>query len=162
MANTEQVYKEYFLTVYKYLYCLTHDPHLAEELTQETFYQSLKTMKNFRGDCKISVWLCQIAKNVWIKDCQKRNRTSSLPMEEVILRIGSTETLENDVLKKEAKKELYLRIEELDENTKEVILLRIKGDLSFKEIGDILNRSETWARVTFYRGKRKLVRRDKN
>ena len=51
---------------------------------------------------------------------------------------------------------MYKKIDKLDENTREVFYLRLKGDLSFKEIGEILNKSEEWARVIFYRGKIKL------
>ena len=53
-------------------------------------------------------------------------------------------------------------MQKLDEKTREVIYLRITGELSFKEIGDILNKSENWARVTFYRGKQKMKEGDSN
>lgn len=71
--NLEEVYNENASAVYKYLLCLTHDVYLAEELTQETFYQAAKGIHNFRGDCKISVWLCQIAKRLWYKELKKKN-----------------------------------------------------------------------------------------
>lgn len=63
MLDIEYIYNEYFTTVYKYLYSLCHDKDIAEELTQETFCRSIKTLSRFRGECKISAWLCQIAKN---------------------------------------------------------------------------------------------------
>ena len=156
MQNMDHIYKEYFQTVYKYLFCLTRDADLAEEMTQETFYQALKTVKNFRGECKISVWLCQIAKYLWFKECKKRNRMVILSLESIEFKLTSEQNVEDELLIKEARKKLYREIESLDEKTKEVMYLRLTGDLSFKEIGDILNRNETWARVTFYRGKRRL------
>lgn len=64
----DQIYRENAQAIYKYLCSLTRDCGLAEELTQETFFQAIKGIDKFRGDCKISVWLCQIAKNLWYKE----------------------------------------------------------------------------------------------
>lgn len=75
MQNMEELYNDYFQTVFKYLFCMTQDADLSEELTQETFYQAIKTYNNFRGDCKVSVWLCQIAKHLWFKENKKRTRS---------------------------------------------------------------------------------------
>ena len=58
--------------------------------------------------------------------------------------------------------ELYRKLQKLDNLTREVIYLRITGELSFKEIAAILNRTENWARVTFYRGKNKMREVDEN
>ena len=66
MQNMEEIYKEYFETVKKYLFCLTHNNDIAEELTQETFYKAINNIHKFKEDCKISVWLCKIAKNTWL------------------------------------------------------------------------------------------------
>ena len=70
MQNIEKLYNDYSQTVFKYLFCMTNDAGLSEELTQETFYQAIKSYSNFRGDCKVSVWLCQIAKHLWYKECK--------------------------------------------------------------------------------------------
>lgn len=158
MQDIEELYNEYFQTVYKYLYSLTHSADLSEELTQETFYQALKTYNKFRGDSKVSVWLCQIAKHLWYREYSKRNRQISKSMEEIIDSFPADENIELDFLVNESKVELYQRIQALDEKTREVIYLRLTGELSFREIGEILDRNETWARVTFYRGKQKLVK----
>lgn len=53
---------------------------------------------------------------------------------------------------------LYRAMQQLDAETREVIHLRLAGDFSFRDIGDILGHSEVWARVRFYRGKEKLVK----
>ena len=60
----------------------------------------------------------------------------------------------------EYKVSLYQRLQCLDEKTREVMYLRLTGELSFREIGEILKRIETWARVTFYRGKQKLEKEE--
>lgn len=59
----EKLYDEQFPMVYRYLAVLSGDPSLAEELTQETFYRAIQHSASFRGECKLSVWLCQIGKN---------------------------------------------------------------------------------------------------
>lgn len=153
----DDLYKQYFQVVFKYLFCLTHEVDLSEELAQETFYQALKTYDNFRGDCKISTWLCQIAKYLWLKEFEKRKRYTSDAIEKNLDNFFAKEDVEYEVLAGESKIELYKMLQSLDETTREVMYLRLTGDLSFREIGDILKKNETWARVTFYRGKQKLM-----
>ena len=153
MQDLEQIYKQYFETVNKYLFCLTHNSDISEELTQETFYRAVKKINTFKGECKMSVWLCQIAKNLWYDELKKNKKMES--MEQTFL-IQSEENLEENIILNENKLELYKKLQKLDKQTREVIYLRITGELSFKEIGDILNKTENWARVTFYRGKQKL------
>jgi RNA polymerase sigma-70 factor (ECF subfamily) len=154
----DDLYKEYFQTVFKYLFCLTHEADLSEELAQETFYQALKTYGNFRGDCKISTWLCQIAKHLWLKEFEKRKRYTSDAIDMNLNNLLAKEDVEYEIIARESKIELYQRLQGLDETTREVMYLRLTGDLSFREIGDILKKNETWARVTFYRGKQKLMK----
>lgn len=154
MQDMEQIYEQYFETVNKYLFCLTRNNDIAEELTQETFYKAVKKIDTYKGECKISVWLCQIAKNSWYDYCKKNKKVMRL--EEGLLEIQSDETTEEKVISNDEKISLYRKLQKLDEKTREVIYLRITGELSFKEIGMILNQTENWARVTFYRGKNQL------
>ena len=74
MQDLEQIYKQYFETVNKYLFCLTHNSDISEELTQETFYKAVKKINTFKGECKMSVWLCQIAKNLWYDELKKNKK----------------------------------------------------------------------------------------
>lgn len=153
MQDMEQVYKQYFETVNKYLFCLTHDSNISEELTQETFYKAIKKIGTYRGDCKMAVWLCQIAKNLWYDYCRKNKRIVN---EDQMPEMISIDTTEEQVISRQEKILLYQKMQKLDKETREVIYLRITGELSFKEIATILNKTENWARVTFYRGKNKL------
>ncbi len=153
MQNIEEIYKEYFDTVNKYLFCLTHNDDIAEDLTQETFYRVVNKIDTYKGECKMSVWLCQIAKNLWYDECRKNKK--KINAEEFLI-YDVNNGAENEVISKEEKLLLYRKMQKLDEQTREVIYLRITGELSFKEIGIILNKTENWARVTFYRGKNKL------
>ena len=161
MQDMEQIYEEYFETVYKYLFCLTHNRDVSEELTQETFYRAVKKIHSFKGDCKISVWLCQIAKNLWYDECRRNKKTINTD-ENVFLNIQDSNITEEKTIQNEEKLTLYKKLQNLDEKTREVIYLRITGELSFKEIGMILNQTENWARVTFYRGKQKLKEGDED
>ena len=152
MQDIESMYKDYFKTVYKYLLCLSRDKDIAEELTQETFCIAIDKINSFRGDCKLSVWLCQIAKNLWFAELKKNKKlTNNIDL----YNFSSLDITEN-IIDNEDKLLLYKKMQCLDEKTREVIYLRISGELSFKEIATILNKTENWTRVTFYRGKQKL------
>ena len=160
MQDMEKIYEEYFETVNKYLFCLTKNRELSEELTQETFYRAVSKINSFKGECKISVWLCQIAKNIWYNECKKNKRNAN---EYDVSLMESPNKTDEEVISKDEKLALYKKIQQLDEKSKEVMYLKITGELSFKEIGIILNKTETWARVTFYRAKNKLLKGvDKN
>ena len=158
MQNIEQIYEEYFEIVNKYLFCLTHNKDISEELTQETFYRAIKKIDKYKGECQISVWLCQIAKNLWYDQCRKDKKV--IYEENELFNEQTLNELEEKVISDDERIELYKRMQKLDEKTREVLYLRITGELSFKEIGLILNRTENWASVTFYRGKNKLMEVD--
>lgn len=155
--DIEKVYEANVKAVHKYLFCLTHNADIAEELTQETFYQATKGIGKFRGECKISVWLCQIAKHLWYKELERQKRTT-IPLEELEEQVQSFENIENHYLLNIEKVELFRLLHQFDAMTREVVYLRLTGELSFAEIGDIMGKTETWARVTFYRGKQKLMK----
>ena len=143
MQDIEKIYKEYFETVHKYLFCLTSNNDISEELTQETFCKAVKKIGTYKGECKISVWMCQIAKNLWFDEFN-------------LIDTQALSTPEEQVIVNEEKFSLYKKMQKLDDKTRRVIYLRITGKLGFKEIGNILNQTENWARVTFYRGKNQL------
>ena len=152
----EEIYKEYSKIVYNYLLSLTNDAELSEELMQETFYSAVKNINKFRQESSMKTWLCKIAKNKWTdyyKRLKKKNETTIDDIDEKFLLVNS---FEEEFANKSAVLDLYKKIHNLDEKTREVIYLRIRADLSFKEIGLIMGESEVWARVTFYRAKTKL------
>lgn len=159
MQNMDEIYEECFETVYKYLFCLTHNSDISEELTQETFYRAVKKIDTYNGKCKISVWLCQIAKHLWYNQCRKNKRIVNT---DETFDIEDPQNLEEQFIAGEEKVSLYKKMQNLDEKTREVMYLRITGELSFKEIGEIVGKTENWARVTFYRGKSKLKEVDEN
>ena len=160
MQDIEKIYNEHFQMVFKYVFCMTSDSDLSEELTQETFYQAIKTYDNFRGDSKVSTWLCQIAKNLWRKEYKRRKQHDALPIDALSDEIPCRENIEQEIWDGQSKLDLYKRIQNLDEKMREVMYLRLTGELSFREIGEILKKNETWARVTFYRGKQRMVKEE--
>ncbi len=163
MQELEQIYKEYYPIVYKYLLCLTNDSDISEELTQETFYKMLKKINSFNGNSKLSVWLCEIAKNLWYDYLRKKKvKTVSYDEMKISDSMINKENLENQYINKEKLDETTRKIESLDTLSKRVLYLRLNSDMSFKEIGKILGRTETWARVTFYRAKQKIKEDYKN
>lgn len=160
MQDIEKIYKENFETVNKYLFCLTKNWDLAEELTEETFYRAVEKIGKFKGESKISTWLCQIAKNLYYDVLRKNKKIVNTKYN--LLELEAEESTEEKVILNDEKITLYKNLQKLDEKTREVIYLKITGELSFKEIGEILNKTENWARVTFYRGKQKLKEGDLN
>lgn len=160
MLSVDEVYRVHGKTVYRFLYSYLHDVDLSEELTQETFLRAIKSLNKYNGKCKISVWLCQIAKHVLYQELDKKNKNKTTELNDNIeFNHYSTEEL---VISSENKKEIYKMIQSLDNTTREVMYLRLTGDLSFREIGEILNKTENWARVIFFRGKSKIIGRIQN
>lgn len=162
MQNIEEIYKEYSITVYKYLFCLTQNRDISEDLMQETFAIAVKDIKKFRGDCKLSVWLCQIAKHLWYKELKKKNKNANVSFEEINENVLYDETPEEIICDKEEKLKLFKDMQKLDSKSKEVMYLRLIGDLSYEEIGEILGKTSNWSRVTFYRAKQKIREENKN
>ena len=149
----EQIYLQYYKPVYAYLMTLCQNEELAAELTQETFYQAVRSADRFDGSCKVSVWLCQIAKHLWYQHLRKANRETALPEEAELPLMPSAE---DEAVSRSGQLDMLRRVHELPEPGREVVYLRAFGGLSFREIGDVLGKTETWARVTFYRGKERL------
>ena len=151
MQPIEEIYREYASMVYKYLISLTRDEDLAEELVQETFYQAIKSSNKYDESCKISTWLCDIAKNVLITYRRKHPVLEDVDETEV-----ATDSAEAEAIGNVSRVKLLKKIHDMEEPYKEVIYLRVFGGLSFAEIGEIIGKNENYARVTFYRGKEKL------
>ena len=151
MQSMEDIYREYAKVVYRYLVSLTHSSDLAEELTQETFYQAIRTSDRYDETCKITTWLCSIAKNVLITYRRKHPEYDDISIQEI-----PTGSAEQDAINNLQRLELMKKIHLMEDPYREVLYLRVFGELSFKEIGEVLSKNENWARVTYYRGKEKL------
>ena len=144
MEDMEVIYRAHARTVYKFLLSQCHDDALAEELTQETFYQAVRSSDRFDGG----------SKHLFYQHLRRQKREEPLPEEEGILE--PLPSAEAEALGRAGQLDLLRRVHDLPEPGREVVYLRVFGSLSFREIGEVLGRTETWARVTFYRCKEHL------
>lgn len=155
MQNVEDICKDYINDVYRYLVCITRNKDIAEELTQETMYKAIKNINNFRGDCKINIWLCKIARNEWFMYVNRQKKVEYIPINEAIT-MESGIGIEDKLIIDSETNSVYKAIQQLDDETAQIMLLRLENDMDFKEIGKIFNKNHRWARVKFYRGKEKI------
>lgn len=153
--NMGQIYNEYAKSVYRYLYSLSNNAQLAEELTQETFYRAVYSIHTYDGSCKLYVWLCQIAKHIWYQELEKSKKAQTQQLHNDIP--SQSISTEDAVLLTGEKVALYKAIHSLSEPMREVVHMRLSGEFSFADIGNVLGKSENWARVTFYRAKQKIM-----
>ncbi len=153
MQSMEEMYQQYSNTVYKYLLCLCQNAEIAEDLTQETFVIALKKIHQFRGECKVSTWLCQIAKHLWYKEFRKTKKAVTEVLTDEMVALEMTEDV---VFQKDEKLQLFKNMQKLEEPARQVMYLRIMGNLNFIEIAEVLGKTSNWARVTFFRAKQKM------
>ena len=156
MQDMDTIYKKYGEIVYKYVFCLTGNEDTTEEIVQETFLVAVKDINKFRGECKISTWLCQISKYIWYKKLKKEKIKKEIPLDILKNTLSIEESIEENFGNKEKKIELFKKLQNFDEDTKNVMYLRIFGNFEYNEIAEIMNKTSNWARVVFFRGKQKL------
>ena len=147
MDGFEVIYSKYSPLVFRYLLSLGVDFLSAEELTAETFYRAYINFDKYKGESKIETWLCAIAKNEYRKDCKRREKVTATEQTDLVDRL----------LDRDQAISIYKTVHSMAEPYKEVFLLRVLGELSFKEISHIFGKSESWAKVTFFRAKIKVV-----
>lgn len=152
----EEIYKEYAKRIYTYLLSLAKDEYIAEELLQETFYSAIKNINKFRNESSIKTWLFTIAKNKWIDYCKKNKKLLETPIYEKEQDILYSTSFEEDFLNKNELLDVCKQIHKLDEKSKEVVYLRLFTNFSFKEIANIIGKTEENTRIIFFRAKNKL------
>ena len=156
MTEFEKLFNENREFVFKYLIKMTRDISLSEELTQETFFRAYMNYTSLRNKEKASVWLCQIAKNTYFSWYNEQKKKDSLNDLEVA---SGDVSIEDAFVQKELSQKALHCLHELEEPYKEVFMLSVFGGFSLKDISSIFGKSESWARVTFYRAKQKLLER---
>ena len=156
--DIENVYRDYFSVVYRYILSLSRDPLTAEEITQETFFKALKKIDDFRGDSSIRVWLCGIAKNAYLDHVKRQNKLSELPEELA----EPAPSVEDAFFLSADAKEIHRILHSLREPYKEVFSLRTFGELAFSDIAELFGKSESWARVTYHRARMMIKEEMKN
>lgn len=155
MQEFEAIFKRYSPIVFRYLLSLCGNETLAEELTSETFYRAYLHIGSFRGECKVETWLCQIAKNALAKELRRQSRFSHEPPDTLAAACCPFEAAAN----KEQLQHIQRHLQALPLPYREVFQLRIFGQLRFQQIADIYGKTESWAKVTFYRAKAQLLKK---
>ena len=150
----EELFRTYHNDVYRYLYSLSHDASLSEDLVSEVFLKVVKSIGTFRGEADIKTWLFSIARHEWYDYLRKKNRQ--------IRTEAMTEFCESMDLGPEAKyhmqeiiRRIYSLVEQEPERTRSIVMMRLDG-YSFYEIGQKFGISESSARVIDFRTKDKL------
>lgn len=151
----DEIFQQNAKIVYHFLYSMCRDESLTEDLTQETFLEAIESIHRFDGSCKISTWLCQIAKHLLYQHWTRCKNYTFVELDESLEDGSDTE---RQAMNRMELSDLWGKVQSLPENMKQVVQLRILSDFSFKEIGHMLGKSENWARVTFYRAKLMLVK----
>lgn len=153
MTTFEEIYNAYFRDIERYLLALCKDPHLAEDLSSQTFFFALKALPRFRGQCDIRTWLCAIAKNCYLSHLRKERPSFSL--DEVQIPDNSV-SIEDTFADKETAIHIHRVLHTLSEPYKEVFSLRVFGQLSFADIGDLFGKTQNWACVTYHRARQRI------
>ena len=153
MDDMEQIYRSYAREVYDYLLAQSRSAQVAEELTQETFYQAVRCAERYDGSSRVSTWLCGIARNLLLAHWRKEKQRPA-PLEEAGPGVPSAEEAVLSELERTA---LVSAMHRLEEPGRELLYLRLFGELSFRDIGRVFGKTENWARVSYYRAKQKLI-----
>lgn len=154
MDEFDEICRRCTPVVYRFLLSLSKDASLADELTAETFYQAYLHIDTFRGDCRVESWLCQIAKNALMKELRRRKRT--VPYEET-RKLTAPDDIFELLADREQAMRIHASLHRLKEPYREVFTLGVLGELHFRDIAALFGKSESWAKVTFYRAKDKLI-----
>ncbi len=155
MSDFQKIYEEYARSVYRFLLHLTANEDMAEELLQETFYRGLQNIDKFEGRCSLYTWLCQIGKNAWYKECRRKSRLRNIDTETPLSAPDDPEGLMME-------KEQHIRIRKavwgLPDVYRDVFIMHALGEVKLREIAALYGKSESWARVTYYRAKQQILK----
>ena len=149
----EKLYETYYMRVYSYAMTIVRQRHMAEEITQETFYKAFTAKSGFRGESSEVTWLCAIARNLCLDEMRRQSKSMEMDFDE---EMDSGINIEAEVEDRDASGRIHRALQELEEPYRKVFEMRIFGEMSFREIGGICEKTENWARVTYHRAKLKL------
>lgn len=153
MTEFERIYRAYFQDVELYLRAISHNESLAEELTEQVFFQALNALPKFRGDCDVRTWLCSMARNAYLSHLRKER--PSQPIDELEIS-DPKQAVEEQIMDAQQAMAIHRVLHDLPEPYKEVFSLRVFGQLSFGDIGSLFGRTANWACVTYHRARQKI------
>lgn len=149
----DQIYQNYFDTVYRYALSLSGNRQIAEEIAQETFFRALRNLGQFQGKSSLKSWLCAIAKNLWLS---KQRKKEELPMDDALPILDPSAGPEEAIVRQDESMRIHRYLHHLEEPYREVFTLRTLGQLSFRDIGELFGKSENWACVVYHRARAKI------
>lgn len=155
----EQLYNAYFKSVYRYIRKLSGDEYVAEEITSETFLKAMKSIGDFRGECDMRVWICEIAKNTYYSYLKKSKRIASVDETELQSIVDPDAFIEEQIGIQNETQQIRKILHTMPDPYKEIFMWRVFGELSFKEIGDLYNKTDNWACVTYHRARKMIQSR---
>ena len=158
----EKLYRENYTGIYAFLLKLCGDHYLAEELTQETFYQAILSIHRYRGNCELFTWLASLAKHIYYKYLRRQKKRADDIDIDTLLQYCQEELSESPeeiYIKEVTAEEVRAKLHALPEKYRDVMILRVYAELSFAQIGELFGRTESWARVTYHRAKLKIKER---
>ncbi|MGD6831277.1 RNA polymerase sigma factor [Sutcliffiella halmapala] len=148
-----KIYENHKQAIYSYLYRSTLNRHIAEDLTQETFFRAFKSLSTYRGDASMKTWLFKIARNTYINFCVKKQ--TQLEMHSGTLD-ERTAVLHDPYKQAEDKLMIQMILLKLPENYRTYILLRDGNGLTYEEIAEVTNESIAQVKVGIYRARKKF------
>ena len=148
----ERLYDAYYMRVFSYVMTLSGDRHTSEEITQEAFFRAFSKTASFRNESDEVTWLCAIAKNCFVDETRRRNKTAPMPEELP----ASGKSIEQQVSDRDSSFRIHAALHTMEEPYREIFELRVFRELSFSQIGTIFGKTENWARVTYHRARLKL------
>lgn len=156
LESFEEVFSRYFGRVYRFILSLTRSTDLAEEITQQTFFRALEKIDSFEGRSDVGTWLCSIAKNEFFSRSRRKEHPVA-PDSLVFERSG--EDVAEGVQRDQQRMQIHRHLHGLEEPYREVFMLRVFGELKYSQIAALFGKSESWARVTYYRAKVEIQNR---
>lgn len=158
MSEFEELYILYYMDVYYFVLKLSgYKDDLAEEVTQESFYQAFLSLKRFRGECAVKTWLCQIAKNTYFKYLRTHAKQTNL--KEEFQQEYEEKAISTLVEEKQMTLHIQKVIADLDERSRSIVEYRLFCEMTYKEIGELMGIREATAKVLFSRAKVKIQQR---
>lgn len=158
MSDAEEFYNRYYLPLVKYLCALTGDLQISEDIAEDTFLKVFVSYEKYDGKCSTFSFLCTVGKNLYIDYLRKEKRKQNLSDDE-ISKLSDKETSFENIEQREMWEKMLIYLDEMQDIQRDIFIMRVYEELSYAEIGNILDKSENYVRVNFYRAKNKLIQK---
>jgi RNA polymerase sigma-70 factor, ECF subfamily len=156
----DQLIRLYANELFRYLYRLTHDYYLAEDILQETFYKVYSHLDSMEEVTHIRSWLYRIAYNTFVDYCRK-NKNLSLYEDSFFasLQLNALWEPENTFFRKYQIKLIYKHLSTMKELQQKAIVLVDLNGFSYKEAAALLKIKPSYLKSLVFRGRRELKKR---